>query len=222
MKTALFSLVPFLLFGCATLSEPEPSGALPVHGLVYDYGNLPVPSAVVRVDGKRSAVSDANGRFVSPPIPPGVYDIGIERDGYEPKRVRLEYSRPNQILYAKLYSAEQLLSLAEKSLGKRDWDSAAAFLERALAVRPDDLSARYLRSVLLFRKGEPEAAREALDGLLREGARDPFIHLFLADLLQFRLGNAEEALEHLDRFLASRYDPDVDARRAALAEGVRR
>ena len=222
MKTAFFAVLPVLLIGCAGLPEPEPSGALPVHGLVYDYDNLPVPSAVLSIDGKRSAVSDVNGRFVAPPVPPGAYDIQVERDGYEPKHVRLEYSHPTQILYVKLYSAQQLLSLAEKSLEKRDWGTASALLERALAVRPGDAAAGYLHAVLSFRKGDPERAREELDRLLLQGAGDPFIHLFLADILQHRLGRTEEALDHLDSFLASRYDPDIDARRTALAEEIRR
>ncbi len=222
MKVTFFAIFPFLLIGCATIPEPDVSGALPVHGLVYDYDNLPVPAAVLRIDGKRSALSDVNGRFVSPPIPPGTYDIEVSRDGYETKTVRLEYSHPNQILYAKLYSAEQLLSLAEKALERRDWEAASSLLERAQAVRPGDAAAGYLRAIISFRKGDHGRAQEELGRLLLQGTGDPFIHLFLADLLQYRLGKAEEALEHLDRFLASRCDPDVEARRTALAEGIHR
>ena len=213
MKAASFILMTLLVGACATTPGYGKSN---LNGMVYDYDNQPVPSAQIRIDDERTAVSDVNGRFFLADIEPGTYSISVKREGFESIQVNLDYTKQNQILYVKMYSADQLLALAEKALEKRDWDTTESYLKRAGKIRSDNASVRFIQSVILFRKGDAQQARTELEKMIADGANDPFIHLFLADILQYRLNQPKEAIPHLEKFLDSRYDPDIEKRKEEL------
>jgi predicted Zn-dependent protease len=69
---------------------------------------------------------------------------------------------------------------------------------------------------VLFRRGDAEEARAILESLLAAGCDEPHVHLFLADLLQYRLDDPAGAASQLEKYLRSRCDPDVERRLAEL------
>jgi predicted Zn-dependent protease len=111
-----------------------------------------------------------------------------------------------------MISADQLLSQAEKALDRKNWQQAEDLLNRNEAVQGNNNAARYLRAVFDFRRGDYAAATNKLEGLLAEGSKDPFVHLFLADLYQYHLGDKNRAAEYLSNYLLFRYDPDIEKR----------
>lgn len=210
LRTA--GILAFVIFSgaCSTL---RPGQALPpLYGMVYDMDNQPVQNALVLRDGKEKAHTDVNGRFVLADLAFGVSSIELRKDGYESLAAVVEYFSPTQVLYVKMTSMNQLLSRAEASIAERRWEEAAALVERAKLVSPGNPAALYLEAVVRFRRGEPEAARDILEGLLGKEFNEPGIHLFLADILQYRLSDPAGAACRLRAFLRLRYDPEVERR----------
>lgn len=212
INLATLSIFIFFLGSCASSPKPLP----PLNGMIYDYDNVPVASAIVSVEGKRETLSDVNGRFALPNYLSGKYAIRVQRDGYEPAQVTIDYTSPTQILYIKMISVDQLLTLAEKAFEQRDWQSTDVYLQRAQAIQPQSIPLRYMLAALYFRRGNVPEALRTLDLLLADEVSDPSVHLFIADLYQYRLGDNKAALRHLEVFLNLRYDPEVINRRDEL------
>ncbi len=211
------------LGACATAKGPKETPVPPLpplNGMIYDQDNLPVSNAIVEIDGERKSISDVNGRFALFDLIPGKYLLSVRGEDYESASVHIEYSDPTQIVYVKLFSADQLLSVAEKAIETRDWQSAEEYLNRATAIRPNDTSALYLHAVLDFRQGKAKEALATLESLLANKIRDPYIYLFCADILQYQLQNPKAALGYLEKFLESRFDPEVEKRRDLLKAEV--
>src|SRR6187455_1844839 len=63
-----------------------------IEGKVLERSGAPVPEAVIEVrsvslQGRRIAISDADGRYRFPLLPPGNYTIAIERGSFETRQV---------------------------------------------------------------------------------------------------------------------------------------
>jgi hypothetical protein len=227
VKASAFAwlLAALLASACASKVPPAKEGSMlaALRGMVYDFDGRPVSEAEISVDGREALRSDINGRFLFGDLGYGRHEVQIKREGYESDSIAFDFDDERQIVYAKLYSAKQLLSLSEREAEARDWAEALGFLDRVEAVierdgSASDPAARYLRAVVLFRRGEAAAARSILETLLAEGYDDAYIHLFLADLLQYKLGDAKGAEEQLSAFLLSRYESEVEARLRNLRE----
>jgi hypothetical protein len=216
-------IVAILASSCATngLKREGPSEA-PLNGMVYDCENRPVADAEVYLDGYLRARSDIYGRFSLGEIRLGRYEVELRKNGCERSAFAVEYRDPTQIVYAKLVSSGQLLLMAEKEVERRCWAEALSCLDRVEALGEVDPAARYLRAVVLFRRGEAGEARAILESLLAAGYDEPHVHLFLADLLQHRLSDPAGAASQLQKYLRSRYDPDAERRLAALCSDVGR
>jgi hypothetical protein len=223
-----FLLALMLATACASAARTinKDGSAAPLRGMIYDLENRPVRDAEVALDGGPSVRSDINGRFMLGAASFGKHEVEIEKPAYEPASIAVDFDEEGTIVYAKLLSSRQLLSLAEKEADKRDWAEALVFLDRKEAVdarglEEPDAAALYLRSVALFRRGRPEEARAILESLIAEGYDEAYARLFLADLLQFRLNDPVGARSHLEAFVSSRYDPDVERRLRSLRDGGR-
>src|SRR6202047_3857440 len=73
----------------ATFSQGETTSA--IVGQVSDASGAAVPSAMVTVTNKetglrRSASTDASGRFNFPQLKPGTYLVKVESEGFEPQQ----------------------------------------------------------------------------------------------------------------------------------------
>jgi hypothetical protein len=220
MSPVLCLVAALAASACASTARLRREGAseAPLNGMVYDYENRPVPDAEIRLGGLLRARSDINGRFSLGELPFGAYKLELRKKGYERAALALEYRDPTQILYLKTYSAKQLLLMAEKEAERRSWADALAILDRIEALGPADPAARYLRAVLLFRRGDVRGSQLILEALLTGGYDEPYVRLFLADLCQYRLGDPLGAVAHLEKYLKARYDPEVEARLRELRE----
>lgn len=193
------------------------AGPASLNGMIYDYESRPVPDAEIRVDGMTATRSDINGRFALGPLGFGSHELAVTKPGFERTILELRYSEATQIVYVKIRSAKQLLDAAEKEAGKREWAKSIEYLDRIDAMGERDPLARYLRAIVRARQGEAREAKAILESLLADGYDEPYVHLFLADLLQYPLGDERAAIEHLERYVKSRYDPEAEGRLKELS-----
>lgn len=88
------------------------------------------------------------------------------------------------------------LSRAGEYLRSDRLEDAAAEIDMALALAPDDVRARNLQGLLHFRAGRFDEALEVYHELLRERSGDTALRLNLG-LVELRMGNYQDAVEHL-------------------------
>jgi tetratricopeptide (TPR) repeat protein len=202
------------LVSCAS----GPKGALPkdettpVFGMIYDTDNSPVAEADISVDGISVTRSDVNGRFALPSLSLGRYNVTAQKEDYESVGFDFEYSNPTQIIYMKMISVDQLISLVEDDLDHREWEKAIRLLDRVEAIRKDDPAALYLRAVIYFQKGAYDDSRSLLESFLAKGFHEPSVYIFLADILEKKLKDPKGAIRYLQAYLEQRFDPDLEAR----------
>jgi len=210
------------LGACSSLDRQRREGPsdAPLEGMIYDRENRPVAGAEVFLDGQLLARSDINGRFCLGEPRFGAHRVEVAKKGYEGASFALDYRDATQVVYAKLVSAAQLVAAARTAAQFRRWSESLALLDRAEALGEPDPAARYLRALVLFRRGDSEAAKDLLEAILADGFDEPYVHLFLADICQYRLEDARQAATHLERYLAERGDPDAEKRLEALKSGA--
>jgi hypothetical protein len=186
--------------------------------MVYDGRNQPVGGAeIFSASGGRVGVSDVTGRFAVRLLP-GTHTVRFRRDGFEQLETTIELSTQTQALHVRMTSFAGLLDLAEEAIEDRRWADAGDEIMRAQAVDSRSPVPRYLAAVLAARTDRPGAAVTVLTDLTVDGYNDPYIHLFLADLYQYRLEIPERALEHL-REAAERIGTDEITARIRELEG---
>jgi tetratricopeptide (TPR) repeat protein len=206
------------LFSCASnpgLKKPS----LGLYGMIYDGDNRPVKEVRIYVGDKLSAESDIHGHFTLAGLKTGRnYRIKALKDNYEEATLDIHYRDPKNVLYLSMSHRDQLLSRAEQALREEDWALVASYLTRAAALGADYSPTQYLWAALAFRRGEYS---EALDMLLKleETERNaPYLWLFIADLCQYFTGDNDRAAVFLNKFLESRYDPEIAARLQQIAD----
>lgn len=106
----LFLLLFCFLFGIDSMAQ---SGG--VSGIVLSNDNLPVPGAGIYIRGyKHATVTDSDGKFAFPILPPGNYDILVKMVGFIPeiKTVSIKSS----VLQISVHLKESLTSVAEVTI----------------------------------------------------------------------------------------------------------
>ena len=104
--TALVILfVAFMVGGCA---EPQSDTSI-ISGIVKDNGDAPVHGAVVGARNLDMGVStfvvtDPQGKFQTPPLRKGRYQISVEKQGYRPDTSELDIDGLRQAITVKLES----------------------------------------------------------------------------------------------------------------------
>ncbi|NLH77888.1 MAG: carboxypeptidase regulatory-like domain-containing protein, partial [Acidobacteria bacterium] len=86
-RTVAFIAILLLLLAPVAFSQSRETGA--IRGVVTDDQNAPLPGVAVTLTGgslmgTRSIVSDANGEFRFPALPPGEYQLKAELQGFGP------------------------------------------------------------------------------------------------------------------------------------------
>jgi hypothetical protein len=209
----VMAIAIFLFAGCASLKQTQPV----LNGMIYDFENEPVTQVQLSVKNGPKTTSDIYGHFRIPDLlDKTTYEITFTKKGYETRIVQLEYFDVSQILYVQLYSAEQLLSLAEKSVSSRDYAAASGFLDRAEAAGGSPVAVGYMRAVVSYSKADWASSVAILNDLLDKGYTESYLYLFLADLYQYKLVDTEKAKKNLGLFLGKTYDPQAAARLAEL------
>ena len=84
-KIVLFSVVLCLILSSLVMSQSRGTGA--ITGVVTDDENVPLPGVTVTLSsdklmGERSFVTDTNGNFRFPALPPGMYLLSAELPGF--------------------------------------------------------------------------------------------------------------------------------------------
>jgi predicted Zn-dependent protease len=211
-QCALIIVTVVLLFSCASGPKTKHKSQA-LYGMIYDRDNRPVSNAAIYVNGKYQASSDIQGHFIISPITPKAqYAIRAEKANWEGVTAAISFMDPSYVLYLHMFSGDQLLAEAETAIENKNWDEAETFLSRASTAGAETLPVEYLRAILACGRGQYETARSILALLTETEKNSPYLWLFLADLCQYYLPNTGEAREYLARFLALRYDADVEQR----------
>jgi hypothetical protein len=150
--------------------------------MVYDVDTTPVPQYIVEIDGKNTVSADINGRFFIPRVRSGKHEIRGRREGYEEYQGEIIINDKRQIVYLRVPSLSQLLNLADNALSKNNVEEAALYIERGAAIGEITTELLFYSAIVLFRKGEYQAAVENLRDAVSRGSRDEYVTRFLNEL----------------------------------------
>jgi tetratricopeptide (TPR) repeat protein len=201
-----------VFFSCAS-NPAQKKTSQGLYGMIYDGDNRPVMEVKIYVGNKFSAISDIHGHFSLAKLKTGkTYRIRAYKESYEEVGLGIYYTDPANVLYINMYHTDQLLSRAEQALRDKDWSQTALLLSRADAAHGDYPSIQYLRGVLAFHKGEYDEALGILTTAAETERNAPYLYLFIADLYQYYADDKDRALFFLNKFLGSRYEPEIAKR----------
>jgi tetratricopeptide (TPR) repeat protein len=215
IMTVLFSCVG----GPGAINRIHKKTSQALYGMIYDGDNKPVKEVKIYVRDKFSAVSDIHGHFSLAKLKTGkTYPIRAYKENHEEVGLEIYYADPANVLYISMCHTDQLLSQAEQALRDKDWSQTASLLSRAEAAGGDHHSIQYLRGILALHRGEYDEALGILTTVAETEKNAPYLHLFIADLYQYYAQDKDRALIFLNKFLESRYEPEI-AKRAQELEG---
>lgn len=169
----------FCVFFLSCKSVPKNNGNL-LNGMIYDEENEPVPNVLVSVNGEILSSSDVDGHFVlDKDFNEKNITILCSKNDYEEVLFDCELLSVPQVVYIKMYSFNQLLSLAEKELADNKIEDAKKTLERAEKFKPNQVTTQYLNAICFYKQGDFEKALFLLESLDSE---NKYIELFKEDL----------------------------------------
>jgi tetratricopeptide (TPR) repeat protein len=157
-----------------------------IYAMIYDYDNTSVSGAAVYINGKKTADSDIQGRFILDKMKNGRYRIKLIKRGYETLEEFFQYD-PMQVLYFKMINASQLAVLAEKSLDNAEFAAAENYINRALLIEPNRPDILFLKSIACYLQARNEEAVEILENLIKAGSNEPSISQLLEKIRQTKL-----------------------------------
>lgn len=211
LAAAYVSIAMGILASCQTTDAKK--NQFQVNGMIYDLENRPVSEAFIEVDGKKVSSTDINGHFSLSNMKLGQsYSIRFLKPLHEVVELKFSYTDASQVIYVNLASGKQLVSMAESALKESDWQKTERFLDRAIAAGYDQTETAYLRASMLYRKKEFNDAYDIIKKLVDSGEDDRYILLFAADLAQYHRSDEPSAIIYLEKYLANRYDPDIENR----------
>jgi tetratricopeptide (TPR) repeat protein len=187
--TLLISLTAFVLFSCKTAEFGYKT--IDISGMVYDYSNRPVTQCEISVGNGFNAVSDINGRFTLPKVPPGIYTLTASKKGYEDYSGEVVVSDRWQIVYFRTPSQGQLLDLVDEALTANDPALAEELAERAYRIDKNNIEMLFYYATVKFRQRDYDKAMGFLEAARNLGSRDVFIERFMEILRG--LQNAENS-----------------------------
>ena len=147
-----------------------------------------------------------------PDLARGDHHLEASKQGYEKLEADFSFLNRADVLYLRMTSFAQLLTMAEDALNGRRWAEAEGLLERAGRLDSSDAVLRYLRALLCYRAERFEESAEHLQALLADDVREPYVYLLLADLYERNLGDPEQAAANLASYLELRADPEAEKR----------
>jgi hypothetical protein len=204
--------------GCASQSTGDDLSFehAPLFGMIYDQDNQPCPGVRLTVDGVAGPLSDIRGRFILPALTRGEHTVSAMKTGSEPLFQKVLFLDKTDVLYLRMTSFAQLLSMAEGALRDLRWGDAQRLLDRAIKLEPEDPMLRYMLAVYAFRTGDTEKAVAELESLVSRGNAKPAVYLFLADIYERSANGQQKALANLQSAMKLRSDPDVEKRIAEM------
>ena len=150
----------------------------------------------------------------------GAHTVIARKEGFEEVSLDFEFVSRSQVLHLRLFSADQLLDEAERAIAGRLWEDAERFLGRAESIRKDDPVRLYLKAILQKERGRFYDAVDTLQHIIGIGYREPYVLLAMADIFQYRLGDADAAAGALAEYLLVKDDAEIRKRLELLREGI--
>jgi hypothetical protein len=153
-----------------------------INGMVYDFTNRPVAHCRITLGRRHAGITDINGRFVLPRVPPGTYTITVYKDGHETFSDEILIQDQGQIIYIRIPSQSQLLNLADEALTAMNIVAAEEFVQRAYQIDKNNIEMLFYYATIKFRQQKYREAIEFLMAARNLGSRDPYIGRFLTIL----------------------------------------
>ena len=169
IRNCLIVLMIPLLFSCASNKSLLKQRDIPatLYGKIYDGNNQPCASVRVTLtdenDKSRTITSDVMGSFYFPEMEYADYTIALIKERHKTIEMPLEVSIPNQTVYLKMYSIDQLADLAEEALSEGYYDRANAYIDDMLTIDSESAVGHYLNAVKYWKTEDYEAALQSLD-----------------------------------------------------------
>ncbi len=210
----LVIVIAAALFSCASYlnTQLEEFANADLLGMIYDNDNQACSGVRVTVDGLTGPVSDVNGRFTLPNLSRGKHALSVKKEGYEPADFQIEFLNRTQIVYLKVLSFEQILSLAERALNDRKIGEAEGYLERAKKIRESDPLLLYLRAVVALKRDQVQDALTILLSIIEQKTAEPHVYLAVADIYEYKLEDPQNALRYLKKYLTYNESDEIKAR----------
>lgn len=211
MKKILFYclLIPFTFLGCASLKSEKPV----IQGMIYNNENEAVSDVSIMLNGEEVAVSDIYGHFsLDKLLINDEYELTARKKNYEDSTVSFRLLNPSQLIYLRMYSSGELLTLAEQETAKKEYHNAENYLLRAEKAGGSFLSINYLRAIIFFQKGEYSEALDVAESLITQGYSEYYVYLLAADIYEKGFHDMEHTEIYLQKALDLSYDPEVQKR----------
>ena len=165
-----------VLCSCKTTGVP---GHIDVYGMIYDFLNKPVPFCDVSLNAKLTGSTDINGRFGIPKVPRGAYTLTCLREGYETYQDSVFIGDRGQIIYVRIPSQSQLLTLTDDALTAMNLETAEEYIERAYLIDKNNIEMLFYYAAIKFRQRKYGEAAGFLITARELGSRDIYIERFL-------------------------------------------
>lgn len=151
-----------------------------MYAMIYDYDNAPVSAVTVYINGRMIVDSDIQGRFILDKMKKGEYTIRLTKKGYETLEETF-YFDPLQALYFKIISAAQLVALTETAIESAEYKNAENYINRALALEPNQPHVLFLKSVVFHLQSRYAETIIILENLIKTGNNDAAISQLLEE-----------------------------------------
>lgn len=211
MKRIMYSIIFCLFFvsGCKTTKTVLPV----IQGMIYDGNNESVSDVEIFISNKKTAISDIYGHFTLSALEVGkTYELNAKKKGYEEVSINFSYTNPSQVIYLRMYSASELINLAENMVGQKKYKEAQALLNRAEEADGSYLSINYLRAIMCVLNNDYENALKITNEIVAAGYVDSYIYLLMADIYRDGYSDIENEQVYLEKSLSLSYDPLVKNR----------
>jgi len=150
-----------------------------ISGMVYDFSNRPVSNYEITMGKWYSGSTDINGRFTLLKVPLGNYEIRGSKKGYENYTGEVIIKNKGQIIYIRIPSQNQLLTMADEALTANNFTLAEEIVERAYQIDKNNIEMLFYYAAILFRQNNLEGAASFLDDAVKLGSKDLYVHKFL-------------------------------------------
>ncbi|MEW5900704.1 MAG: tetratricopeptide repeat protein [Acidobacteriota bacterium] len=206
----ILAVASFFLF--CVLSAPAIGQETVLQGQVTDEDGKPLKDVKLTLaDPERGLVfhlkSDQNGKFMKVGIPPAVYQVSAELEGYfflqSQTTIRFGFTEKIAIQLKKIppqLSQDADLEEGAKSFREGRHDQAVESFRRVIAKFPTNYEGYYNLGLALLKKGDTDEALAALEKAVEFNPKSVETYLALGEAF-FARGESEKATESFSRAL---------------------
>jgi len=179
--------ITLLFFSCKTAEFGF--NTADINGMVYDFSNRPVFNYELTLGTRYFGSTDINGRFTLSNVPLGSYKINGSKAGFENYNGEIVIKDKGQIIYIRIPSQNQLLTLADEALGANNFALAEELAERAYQIDKNNIEMLFYYAAVSFRQNNFEKALSFLEEAVNLGSKDYYVQKFLSAIKEMRNEN---------------------------------